>query len=318
MVSSVRGSALQRLQPTAPFEENKDVGRTVADLAKRAQDGGASSIMFLPQKGVKFEAFAFAYHTGLCKELNIPKPPKGALRGTIVINISGHATGGLIDRIVAWAEKSISRETTKIGDDANKFLALRAACEKAAQEFQSDPQKQSVTIDLSFLGAGKSMELKRDLFDRMTKASGDSDDSGLRQLAADGSKALRRSFAATNTYNIRVRLPDGTTTESRGIPRNNPGTLEYSTRIPVEIPEGTKGEVVLEAWPTGSAEVAGYVEARRYKIHVGEGLFDFDKSVEAAEKYQAAHPEIRWNTRHESDDLDEHHVAPSPYPYQDF
>lgn len=317
MVTTVRGGSIHRLQPKGPFEENAKVGRTVADLAKRAQDGGASSIMFLPQKGVKFDAYAFAYHTGLAKELNIPKPPQGALRGTVVINISGHAAGGITERVAAWAEKAASREGVKIGDDAARFLALHAACQTAARELQSDTQKtkQSVMIDL---GEGKKLELKRDLFERMQKASTESDDSALAQLAWDGNKALRKLFGATNTYNVRIRTPDGQTTEMREIARNNPGRVEYATSIPVEIPAGTTGEVILEAWPTGSAEVAGYVEARRYRIHVGKDLFDLEKAVEGAEKYQASHPEVRWDTRHEEEDIERHHVSPSPYPYQDF
>lgn len=317
MVTTVRGASVNRLQPTGPFEENPKVAKTLADLAKRAQDGGASSIMFLPQKGVKFEAFAFAYHTGLAKELNIPKPPKGALRGTVVVNVSGHASGGVGDRVTAWAEKAAGREGIKIGDDAAKFLALRDACEKATRELQGDFQrtKQGAMIDL---GDGKQLELKRELFERMQQATTESTDSAVAQLAWDGNKALRKYFAATNTYNVRVRMPDGKVSETRDIPRNNPGRIEYSTRIAVEIPEGIAGEVVLEAWPTGSAEVAGYVEARRYRIHVGTDLFDLEKGVEAAEKYQAAHPEIRWDTEHEEDDLERHHVAPSPHPYQDF
>jgi hypothetical protein len=315
MVTTVRGASVNRLQPTAPFEESPKVAKTLVDLAKRAQEGGASSIMFFPQKNVKFEAYAFAYHTNLAKEMNIAKPPTGAIRGTVVINISGHATGSLTDRVVAFAEKSIAAERGKIGDDATKFVALRTAVDKAVRELQSDYQrtKTSATIDLSaILGDGKSLELTREKLDTLQKAPNDS------QIAVDGNRALRKFFASTNTYNVRIRTPDGKTIEQRNIERNNPGRIEYSTRIPVEIPEGTKGEVVLEAWPTGSAEVAGYVEARRYKIHVGEGLFDLDKAIEAAKKYQQAHPEIRWDTEHEDEDLEKNHVSPSPYPYQDF
>jgi hypothetical protein len=321
MVTTVRGPSVNRLQPTGPFEENAKVGRVVADLGKRAQDGGASSIMFLPQKGVKYEAYAFAYHTGLAKEMNIEKAPRGPMRGTVVINVSGHASGAITDRVTGWAERALARESIKIGDDATRFAALRAACERAAQELQSDWQKTkaSVTIDLGPLaGEGKTLELKRELFERMQKAAVDSDDAGLVQLAVDGNRALRKHFAASNTYNVRTRTPDGQITETLLIPRNNPERIEWATRVPVEIPADVSGEVILEAWPTGSAEVAGYVEARRYRIHVGGDLFDLGKAVEAAQKYQAAHPEVRWDTRFEDEDLERHRVAPSPYPYQDF
>ena len=322
MVTTVRGGNVQRLQPTGPFQENAKVARTLADLAKRANEGGASSIMFLPQKGVKFEAFAFAYHTGLAKELNIPKAPSGPLRGTVVINISGHATGGIADKVTGWAERQLGREGIRIGDDVEKFQILRRAAEKAASELQSDYQKtkSSVSIDIGGVpgGEGKSITLTREMFEKMQKASATSEDQNLAQLASWGNDALRKHFGCTNTYNVRIRTPDGKTTEMRDVPRNNPAKIELATRITVEIPEGMTGEVMLEAWPTGSAEVAGYVEARRYKIHVGKDLFDMDKAIKSAEEYQARHPEIRWDTDDESDDLDKHHVSPSPYPYQDF
>lgn len=322
MVTTVRGGNLQRLQPTGPFEENAKVARTLQDLAKRAGQGGASSIMFLPQKGVKYDAYAFAYHTGLAKELNIAKAPTGPLRGTVVINISGHATGGIGDKVTGWAERQLDRTGVRIGDDVKKFQALRDAAEKAASELSSDWQKTktSVTIDVSAIpgGAGKSITLTREVFDKMQKASATSDDRELAQLASWGNDALRKHFACTNTYNVRIRTPDGKTTEMLNLPRNEPLKIEFATHIPVEIPDGTSGEVILEAWPTGSAAVGGYVEARQYKIHVGKDLFDMDKAIKGAEAYQALHPEVRWDTDHESDDLEKHHVSPSPYPYQDF
>jgi hypothetical protein len=317
MVTTVRGGNVQRLQPTGPFEENPRVSRTLVDLAKRANNGGASSIMFLPSKNVQFTAYAFAYHTGLAKEMNITKAPAGPLRGTVVINISGHATGGINDRVIGWAEREAAKVGARVGDDVTKWNALTAAAGAASRELQSDYQrtKQSVTIDLGAIAPGKSVTLSRTQFEKLQKATMDGDDWELAQM---GNDALRKQFAATNTYNVRIRTPDGKTTEMRGIPRNDPNRIEYATRIPVEIPDGTKGEVVLEAWPTGSAEVAGYVEARRYKIHIGDGMFDMSKAIQNAEAYQARYPQVRWGTEHESDDIEKHHVNPSPYPYQDF
>ena len=315
MVGQVRSGVVNQLAPKGPFEENLKVGKAVADLAKRTHEGGASSIMFLPQKGVKFEAFAFAYHTGLAKELNINAAPAGPLRGTVVINASGHASGGINDRVTGWAEREFSKLGFKVDGDVKRFQTLAAACAKAGAELSSDFQrtKPSVTIEVD----GKKVELHRDMFDKMQKASLDSDDPELARLAELGNEALRTNFAATNTYNVRIRTPDGKVTETRGIPRNNPERIEFATRIQIEIPE-SKGEIVLEAWPTGSAEVAGYVEARRYRIHVGADLFSMDGAIAAAEKYQQAHPEVRWDTDHEDADLEKTHVAPSPYPYQDF
>lgn len=317
MVTTVRGGNIQRLQPTGPFEENPRVARTLAELAKRANNGGASSIMFLPSKNVAFTAFAFAYHTGLAKEMNIPKAPPGPLRGTVVINISGHASGGINDRVIGWAEREAAKIGVRIGDDVAKWNALTAAAGGAARELQSDYQrtKQSVAIDLSAIAPGKRVTLSRAQLERLQKATPDGDDWELAQM---GNDALRKQFAATNTYNVRIRTPDGKTTELRNIPRNDPSKIEFATRIPVEIPSGVKGEVVLEAWPTGSAEVAGYVEARRYKIHIQDNLFDMNKAVQNAEAYQARYPQVRWGTEHESEDIEKHHVSPSPHPYQDF
>ncbi len=316
MVGQVRGGSVNRLQPTGPFQENLNVGRTLADLARRANGGGASSILFLPQAGVSFDAFAFAYHTNLPKEMNIKSAPKGPLRGTLCINISGHAQGGMSDRVTGWAEHEFARVGWRTNDEVKKFQALRTACDAATRELQSDYQKtkQSVTITLD----GKSVDLPRATFDKMQRASLDSDDYELQRLASYGNDALRKQFASTNTYNVRIRLPDGKTIDQSGIQRNNPDKIELATRLPIELPDGTKGQVTLEAWPTGSAGVGGYVEARQYRIHVGEGFFDVDKAIQSAEKYQQAHPEVRWDTEHESEDLERHHVSPSPYPYQDF
>ena len=316
MVTTVRGGTVHRLQPSRSSEENPKVTRVLAELAKRAKDGGASSVMFLPQKGVKFDAYAFAYHTSLAKELNVLKPTAGPLHGTVVINISGHATGDTTDKVTGWAERQLAKEGIKVGLDVGKFQALRSAADKAARELSSDWQKtlKSVTIELG----GKSLTLTRETFEKMQAANATSDDKGLAQLASWGNEALRKHFACTNTYNVRLRMPDGQTSEMRTLPRNDPATMEFATRIPIVIPAGTLGEVVLEAWPTGSAEVAGYVEARRYKIHVGKELFDANKAIEATEQYQGRHPSIRWGSAHEDDDLEKHHVSPSPYPFEDF
>ena len=73
MVGFVRNTpSTSRIAPTAPFDEHFDVSNQLRELSSRAQRGGASSIMFLPQRGVRFDAFAFGYHTGLAKEMNVP------------------------------------------------------------------------------------------------------------------------------------------------------------------------------------------------------------------------------------------------------
>ena len=90
-----------------------------------------------------------------------------------------------------------------------------------------------------------------------------------------------------------------------------------------------KGNTIIEAWPTGSAEVAGYVEARRYQMHIGpENFYSEEKGIAAAEKYMDAHPQVRWAARaadpdaataqeNEEADLKKTGVHPLPLPYGD-
>ncbi len=315
MLTRVRGGNAQRLQPAGALHEHPQVKRALTDLARRSQQGGASSMMFLPQRGVGFEAWAFAFHTGMAKEMNITRASGKVLRGTIAINVSGHVSGGLGDRVVGWAERELSRQGVSVGDDAKRFLTLRAACMAALGELQRDQLHSRPSVDIAF--AGTTVTLSRTLLDKMQRASIDSGDAGLFELAELGNNALRKLFGAENTYNVRIRTPDGTTSELRDLPRNHPGTIELSTRIAIELPLQA-GLTIIEAWPTGSAEVAGYVEARRYQVHFGKGLFDATKAEATASKYQAAHPSIRWGTPYEHRDLESHQVSPSPRPYQDF
>ena len=302
MLGPVRAAGgARRLAPTGPFEEHPKVQRALVELAKRAHTGGASSIMLFPQRGVKYDAYAFAYRTRLPKEMNIPSPPKGPLRATVVVNISGHAQGRVDDRVTGWAERELAQQGWLVEDDAAKFEMLRQAC---------SAETGAVVVD------GRKLALERGLIEKMQRASVESDDPELARIASWGNDALRKHFAATNTYNVRLRTPAGVT-ESFDIARNDPDRIEFATRIQIEIPP-TVGEVTVEAWPTGSAEVPSYVEARRYRVHLGRDLFDFEQAMAAAEKYQEAHPEVRWDTAHEDEDLELLRVLPSPVPYQDF
>lgn len=192
------------------FPENPAVASTVRDLASRARRGGASSTSFLPAKGVQFDAYAFSYHTGKAKEMNLKgKPADGMVRGTIVINVSGHD------------------------------------------------------------GAGPAEQ-----------------------------------YAKTNTYNVCITMPDGKQIRMNNIPRNNPSSAEYATKIPIEFP-WTEGTVRIEAWPSGSAGVGGYVEGRRYNVHMGKDQFDVKKANQEAAAWERANP-----------NPGEH--AASPRPYGDF
>lgn len=310
MVFGVRGPSVQR-GATPGFPEHPKAEATLAAMAKLAQEGGASSVMFLPERGVQCRSWSFPYKSGRAKEMNIPQPPRGPLRGTLIVNVSGHANGGVVDRATAWAEARMSPAGSKPSDDARAFLALRSACEQATTELLADKArvKQSATISLS---DGRTLELPRATFDKMLRASPKSADAESQKLALDGDQALRKLFAASNTYHVVLELPDGRRLEWKDVPRNQPMRIEWATRIPVEIPAQVRGEVTLQCWPTGSMKAGGYIEQRQYIIHLADGLFDPDDAALDADAYRASHREIRWDTRHEQADLEEHGVLPVP------
>ena len=85
----------------------------------------------------------------------------------------------------------------------------------------------------------------------------------------------------------------------------------------LELPD-VDGTTMLQAWPTGSAEVLSYREAREYAVHSGRDFFDVEHQVSLAEKFQQLHAEIRWDSEHEAADREQHRVAPAPFPYEDF
>jgi hypothetical protein len=293
--------------------ESPRVASTAASLASLAQTGGASSVVFIPAPGVKASAWSFPYKSGRPKEMNIPQPPAGPLRGTVVVNVSGHASGGVADRATAWAEQQLAARGQKPTDDARKFIALRAACEKATAELIADKAR---TLPGTTIVApdGTRLDLPRATFEKMLKASPKSTDAEAKTIALDGDRALRKYFAASNTYHVTARLPDGRTLEWKDVPRNDPQRIEWATRIPVEIPAQVRGEVTLECWPTGSMKAGGYVEQRQYRIHLGDDLFDPDDATLDADAWRAQHRQVRWDTPFEDADREEHGVAPAPMP----
>ena len=307
-------TAAASLSPTGPVRENEALKSTLKGLKDAAQNGGASSTMFLPAAGTRYDAWAFSYHTNLAKEMNIKGVKEGQkIRGHIAINISGHATGGRADQLAALAITKLAAQGVDLERATAKNDKLFAGLYKAAQAagWSGD----------AVLKAEGLPEVKITA-DELSKFAA-SDDG---KWAAND--ALRRQFAMTNTYNVRVTLPNGEKLEMRNIPRNKVDQAEYSTSIPIEFP-AMKGNTIVEAWPTGSAEVAGYVEARRYHLHIGEeNFYSEKKGIEAAEKYMDAHPEIRWAARAadpysdaayeaEEADLAKSHVGPLPMPYDD-
>lgn len=311
MLTKVRGGNVQRLQATTDVAEHPQVRPALAYLERRASQGGASSILFFPQRGVEFDAWAFDYDTGLAKQMNLKGAPGKVLRGTLVINASGHADGGLPERVLGWVERELASQGVHIGDDAKRFRALKAACTAALD----GKGAKHAAVDVAF--AGKTVRLDAELLDKMRRASLDDSDQSLADLAQLGNDTMRKAFAAENTYHVRVRTPDGKVTELADVPRNHKDKIEYATRVALELPL-MSGETLIEAWPTGATEARAYVEARRYHVHFGKDLFDVAKAEEAARRYQGLHPEIRWGTPNEHADLERHGVSPSPRPYQDF
>jgi hypothetical protein len=212
----------QPLSPTQTLQRHPRVGNVVQKMAQSSRSGGASSTRFLAAKGTSAESWAFSYHTGQGKRLNIQAAPKdGVVRGTVVINASGHAGG----------------------------------------------------------------------------------DTG-------------KQFAKTNTYSVRITLPDGEILERNHIPRNNPTSEEYATAIDIEFPYRS-GVSTLEAWPDGSARTGGYVEGRKYSIHSHDKAFDVTAQRAKAKAYKDQHPEVRWGTRDEHADVEKARIAPAPLPYQE-
>lgn len=303
------------LTPSGPIKENSALNGALKDLKRACQDGGASATMFLPAAGVKFEAFSFSYHTGIAKEMNLKNVKDGAkVQGHIAINISGHASGGRGEQIAAMAlEKLASDHGIDLSKNNPKNDAL---FDKILTAAKSAGWSGDASIKVEGLP-----EVKISAADIQKFSSSD-------EGKWAGNEALRRNFAMTNTYNVRVTLPDGQKLELRNVPRNKTDQAEYSTKIPIEFP-AMKGTTIVEAWPTGSAEVAGYVEARQYKMHIGaENFYSEEKGIEASEKYMDAHPEVRWADRakdpgsdeaaeHEEADLKKTGVHPAPYPYSD-
>jgi hypothetical protein len=313
MVTGIRSAGLPRSSITTAFPEHPRVQATVKALAELARTGGASSMMFLPEHGVSAQSWSFPYKTGLAKQMNIANPPRGPIRGTVVVNVSGHTNGSIIDRVCAWVEQTLSARGQKPTEDARAFVALRSACQAATDVLLADRARGLASTSITLPG-GQSLALPRAVFDQLLSASTKSTDPAVRTLAAAGDRALRRFYAATNTYDVKLRLPDGRVIEHKDVPRNQPGRIEWASCIPIEIPANVRGEVTLECAPSGSMKAGGYIEQRQYRIHLGDDLFDIDDAELAADAWRADHREIRWDTPHEDADRAEYGVDPAPVP----
>ena len=139
-------------------------------------------------------------------------------------------------------------------------------------------------------------------------------------LNVSGHSGEAHAFAKSNTYSVRVVLPDGTVLERSAIPRNvvgKPGlpsdTPEYATTIDFEYPY-LQGVTTVSAWPDGSGGSGGYIEGRMYLVHSHDQPWDPKAQERLAKLYRAIHPEVRWGTWFANSDREEHHVNPDPSP----
>jgi hypothetical protein len=93
-----------------------------------------------------------------------------------------------------------------------------------------------------------------------------------------GTEAMGEKFSRENIYNVRIRLPDGKTitkrfdTEGNDPPKSgrlaNSNNATNSPEIEIDISGFDGKDVIIQAWPDGSAGVGGYKEAREIKLHL--------------------------------------------------
>jgi hypothetical protein len=98
---------------------------------------------------------------------------------------------------------------------------------------------------------------------------------GTMVVSVSGHDGRQDQYAKSNTYSVRVTLPNGKTITQNRIPRNDPSKAEYATAIPLEFPY-MAGKTIIEAWPDGSAGPGGYIEGRKYIMHSHDSKDRFD------------------------------------------
>lgn len=93
-----------------------------------------------------------------------------------------------------------------------------------------------------------------------------------------GHEVMGMKFARENIYNVSIRLPDGKVIKKRFDSEGNdppkPGrkdtahTATNSGEIEIDISAYAGKDIVVQAWPDGSAGVGGYREAREITLHL--------------------------------------------------
>jgi hypothetical protein len=121
-------------------------------------------------------------------------------------------------------------------------------------------------------------------FDRLVHQRGLSGDDAVelmdKLVEQYGKLAMGEKFSKENIYNVRVRLPDGKTitkrfdaagqeTDKRSFRSNTAHHSTTSPNIEIDLSQFKPGDqIVVQAWPDGSAGVAGYREARETVINL--------------------------------------------------
>lgn len=118
-----------------------------------------------------------------------------------------------------------------------------------------------------------------DAFVRQNRPSADEARKLIGELMKDlGHEVMGMKFARENVYNVSVRLPDGKVIKKRFDSEGNdppkPGrkdhahTASNSGEIEIDISAYAGKDIVVQAWPDGSAGVGGYREAREIVLHL--------------------------------------------------
>jgi hypothetical protein len=71
-------------------------------------------------------------------------------------------------------------------------------------------------------------------------------------------------YARSNTYSVRITMPNGSTQEFRGLKRSK--SVEYVSAFDFEVP-AMKGTITIEGWPEAT-RVGGYSEGRTVRLVV--------------------------------------------------
>lgn len=214
----------------------------------------------------------YSYGTGRSMEAWLQEKPRdGKLKLNVTTMPSWHAGASGASSASAALVRAVQGQTgvPKI-TAADVESALKASPSFAKQlEQELMPVGQAATW---FVRA-------YDDFVRRNHPSADEARKLLGELMKDlGHEVMGMKFARENIYNVSIRLPDGTTVRKRFDSEGNdppkPGrkdtahTASNSGEIEIDISAFAGKDIVVQAWPDGSAGVGGYREAREIILHL--------------------------------------------------